>query len=231
MSGYFGESEFSDAVSKPKRKTRVFISYSRMDKEFARKLVEALGARGFEAFMDTKDILPGENWQRRLGFLILSADTVVFVLSPNSVTSEICLWEVESAERDAKRILPVVWRAVTGEVPDRLKRLNYIYFTDDKTFEASCDMLSTAIETDIGWLREHTRLTEAAMRWMTDRFGYGHALLRGPDLRDAERWLTRRPASAPEPLQQVIRFINSSRNFASPIGRLSLWLRRMRIPW
>ena len=70
------------AAGARERKTRVFISYSRKDAAFAEQLLAALGDRGFDPFLDKKDILPGEPWRDRLGALILSADAVVFIVSP-----------------------------------------------------------------------------------------------------------------------------------------------------
>jgi TIR domain len=46
-------------------KTKVFISYSRVDGAFAEKLRSGLIARGFEAYLDKEDILPGERYSRR----------------------------------------------------------------------------------------------------------------------------------------------------------------------
>ena len=57
----------------------MFVSYSRKDLAFAQTMVEALAERGFDAFLDKKDIAPGEPWRERLAGLIATADTVVFV--------------------------------------------------------------------------------------------------------------------------------------------------------
>src|SRR5258706_15208127 len=65
-------------------KLRVFISYSRDDLDFADQLDSALNLYGFECLIDRHGISGGEDWKRRLGNLIREADTVVFVLSPNS---------------------------------------------------------------------------------------------------------------------------------------------------
>src|SRR5262245_31108962 len=78
-------------------KTRVFISYSRKDAAFANWLRFGLEGRGIEVFRDIEDTLAGEEWWRRLQALISQADTVVFVLSPNSVASAICRDEVAHA--------------------------------------------------------------------------------------------------------------------------------------
>jgi len=80
-------------------KPRVFISYSREDLDFADQLAAALDSSGFECFIDREGISGGEAWKRRLGDLISEADTVVFVLSPDSARSETCNWEVEEAAR------------------------------------------------------------------------------------------------------------------------------------
>ena len=66
-------------------KPRVFISYSRKDMAFAGRLEAALAARGFEPLIDRTEIYAFEEWWARIEALIVRADTVVFVLSPDSV--------------------------------------------------------------------------------------------------------------------------------------------------
>ena len=78
-------------------KLRVFLSYSRADIEFADQLVAILEVLGFEPLIDREGIHGAENWKVRLGQLILESDIVVFVLSPESSTSDVCAWEVEEA--------------------------------------------------------------------------------------------------------------------------------------
>src|SRR5262249_50246599 len=82
----------------------VFISYARTDLAAAERLRDSLLARVFGAFLDKHDILPGEPWKERLARLIEQADVVIFLLSPDSVVSTICDWEVNEAERLGKRI-------------------------------------------------------------------------------------------------------------------------------
>src|SRR5215831_13207663 len=93
-------------------KLKVFISYSRRDSaDFADELVAGLEYGGFTPFLDRHDISPGEPWQQRLGGLIQQADTIVFVISPESVKSERCVWEVDEALTQSKRIIPVVYKS------------------------------------------------------------------------------------------------------------------------
>src|SRR5271156_2549965 len=114
---------------------KVFISYSRKDLAFAQMLVAALAERGFDAFLDKTDIAPGEPWKERLAGLIATADTIVFAVSPDSVASSICAWELEESTRLGKRLIPVVARRIAdSEAPPALGRLNWVFLAegDDK---------------------------------------------------------------------------------------------------
>jgi len=183
---------------KGRRATRVFISYSRKDLPFAIRLLSALKKEAFDAYLDKEDIAPGEPWRERLGRLILSADNVVFVVSPDAVASEICAWEVSESERLAKRIWPIVWRRVEdARVPAGLSRLNYIFADEEGAFDTAFRILCQALESDMDWIREHTRLGELAARWR-ERNRASALLLRGSDLTSAEAWSARPPREAPE---------------------------------
>src|SRR5215472_3401577 len=111
-------------------KLKVFISYSRRDSaDFADELVVNLEDRGFAPFLDRHDIAAGEDWEARLGGLIAESDTVVFVVSPEAVKSERCVWEVERTLAMSKRLLPVIYKTVPdADVPEKLRRLQFIRF-------------------------------------------------------------------------------------------------------
>jgi WD40 repeat protein len=188
---------------------KVFLSYSRKNAPAAEVLETELSARGYAPFRDKHDILPGEPWQERLSKLIEAADAVIVLLSPDWVASKICDWEINEAERLGKRVLPaIVAEVVADQVPGRLSRLNYIFLRpqDDRT--AGLTALASALNTDIAWVREHTRLEIAAQRWLSD--GRTDGLLRGDDMLDAERWLARRSSSSPSPTEAQLAFIDSS---------------------
>ena len=163
----------SGPTSSDKGKLRVFISYSRDDLDFADQLTAALDFSGFECFIDRQGISGGEDWKRSLGGLISEADTVVFVLTPNSARSPICDWEVEEATRLNKRILPIVCRPLEDvSPPPRLRELNYIFFYKEPKvpgsgFGTGLAKLVTALNTDFDWLRDHTRYLQRAIEWDT----------------------------------------------------------------
>src|SRR5690349_12157648 len=113
-------------------KARVFISYSRQDLAFADQLEAALAARGFEPLIDRTEIYAFEEWWQRIEALIGSADTVVFVLSPDSVASDVARKEVAFAASLNKRFAPIVCRPVDdAAVPGELARLNFVFFDNE----------------------------------------------------------------------------------------------------
>jgi hypothetical protein len=94
------------------------------------------------------------------------ADTVVFVLSPDSVASEVALREVAFAGSLNKRFAPIVCRHVDDKtVPQAQARLNFVFFDDDARFGESANRLAEALATDLTWIRLHTDFGEQARRW------------------------------------------------------------------
>ena len=121
-----------DQGQEPAPKAKVFISYSRKDMAFADRLETALKARGFEPLIDRTEIYAFEDWWKRIEALIASADTVVYVVSPDGVGSKIALREVSFAASLHKRLAPIVCRRVDDEaVPEQLAKLNFIFFDDE----------------------------------------------------------------------------------------------------
>ncbi|MFZ1095648.1 MAG: toll/interleukin-1 receptor domain-containing protein, partial [Xanthobacteraceae bacterium] len=111
--------------------------------EFADRLEAALKARGFEPLIDRDEIYAFEEWWKRIEALILRADTIVFILSPDSISSPVCSREIACAASLNKRLAPIVWRRVSDEaVPEPLARLNFIFFDDPAKFEGSADRLA-----------------------------------------------------------------------------------------
>jgi len=180
------------------RRTRVFISYSRKDGDFVERLKSALQSKGYEAFVDTQDISGGEKWKKRLDQLILNADAMAFVVTPDSVASPVCDWETKRALEHGKRLIPLVWRPLAAEQPPpQLAELNYIFFDNPDRFVSALEQLSNALDVDIAWVRDHTRLVELATRW--DAEGRRpDALPRGGELAAAKAWAAARAPRAPE---------------------------------
>ena len=209
----------SDQAVAAEPKARIFISYSRKDMAFADRLEEALKLRGFEPLIDRTEIYAFEDWWERIEELIGRADTVVFVLSPDAVASEVALKEVAHAASLNKRFAPIVCQRVADSaVPESLRRLNFIFFDDQARFEASADDLAEALQADIGWIRQHTEYGEAARRWSA-RGRHAGLLLHSPTLEVAEHWIVSRPRGAPDPTEEIQAFVSQSRQGARLVQR------------
>jgi TIR domain len=109
-------------------KVKVFISYARADMAFADRLEAELRSCGIESLIDRSQIYAFEDWWKRIQALIDKADTVIFILSPDAVDSDICQKEVAFAASLNKRFAPIVYRHVDVKaVPKQLAQLNFLF--------------------------------------------------------------------------------------------------------
>ena len=69
----------------PRRLPQVFIAYVEEDRPLAERLYDTLEASGFSPWMDTRKLLPGQNWPRALEAAIEHSDFFVACFSVNSV--------------------------------------------------------------------------------------------------------------------------------------------------
>src|ERR1700722_5019376 len=144
----------SSGTAHDHQKTKVFISYSRVDLGFAKRILTALEVRNFDVLIDVSGIEPSEKWWQRIKQMITQADTVIFILSPEAVSSKVCNDEVEFAVSLNKRFVPIVCRSVrASDVPEPLRELNWIFSDEPQRFDQSAMQLINALETDIEWIR------------------------------------------------------------------------------
>ena len=197
---------------------RLFVSYSRKDRDFAERLSAALGATGHEVWVDLKDIRPSEEWLEAIHAAIEGADAVVFVVSPDSVDpASVCLVEVAHAAQHHKRFVPVLYRNVDTRVllvPDVVARLNWVSFVEPVSFDVALVQLVFAVETDLDWVRQHTRLLERAVEWQRAQRDDSFALQKN-DLSAAERWLAQGPIKEPAPTALQTEYVLDSRAAAT----------------
>eukprot|EP01006_Ploeotia_vitrea_P032885 TRINITY_DN65078_c0_g1_i2.p1 TRINITY_DN65078_c0_g1~~TRINITY_DN65078_c0_g1_i2.p1 ORF type:complete len:108 (+),score=22.48 TRINITY_DN65078_c0_g1_i2:288-611(+) len=81
----------------------VMISYSRKDKSFCKALYDALAVDDRSIWIDWEDIPPSADWLDEIHKGIETSDCFLVVLSPDSIKSEVCQWEVDHAVK-VKRI-------------------------------------------------------------------------------------------------------------------------------
>lgn len=190
-----------------------FISYSRKDKPFVQKLYERLAQDGREIWIDWGNIPVTADWRREIREGIERANAVVFVMSPDFLASKECLIELQQAEEFNKRLIPIVYRDVEPkETPQSLASLNWLFFRGADDFERAFQALRQALETDLEWVKEHTRLLVRAIEWERAKRNRSF-LLHGDDLREAELKVAHADKNpSPTPLQK--QYILASRQDA-----------------
>ncbi|WNZ45770.1 toll/interleukin-1 receptor domain-containing protein [Leptolyngbya boryana CZ1] len=102
--------------------TDVFISYSRKDKLFVERLHNALKDQGRETWVDWQDIPLTADWWQEIERGIEGTATFVFILSPDSIASEVCTREINHAVKHNKRLVPIVYREGFGHTHPALAR-------------------------------------------------------------------------------------------------------------
>ena len=105
---------------------KLFVSYSRKDSVVARKLIDALKSMEQDVWVDWEDIPPAADWLEQIFRGIEGSDAFIFLLSPDSIASEVCNVEVKRAALNNKRIIPVLLRDVdTKKTNDIIRKLNW----------------------------------------------------------------------------------------------------------
>jgi hypothetical protein len=88
----------------------IFISYSRKDTEFVRRLAGDLEQAGYDAWWDVEELRGGQAWAAEIEEHVRACDAVVVVLSPDSNRSEWVGKETLLAIDLKKTIIPVKCR-------------------------------------------------------------------------------------------------------------------------
>jgi WD40 repeat protein len=204
------------AESKPGSQGSVFISYSRKDKAFVQKLNDALDNSGIQAWVDWEGIELAADWMQTISTGIQTHDAFIFVISPDSLKSEICMDELELAIKFNKKLIPVIHRepAKSQAMHEKLASTNWVYMRKDDNFDETLPKLIDSIQTDLEWVSTHTQLLNLAMEWER-RDRNNSYLLQGTGLEEAEKWMAE---AANQEKRQVLplqaEFIRASRQSA-----------------
>lgn len=114
------------------KEVRLFLSYARNDHDKVEKLYQDLADAGFKPWMDTKDILPGEDWRKALNKAISEAHFFLACLSNNSVNKRGIIQDEIKAALETWRqkleddiyLIPV--RLEKCEAPESLARFQWV---------------------------------------------------------------------------------------------------------
>lgn len=222
--------------------TDVFVSYSRKNSNFAKRLVSALETEKKDVWVDWEDIPLSANWWGEICEGIESTDSFIFIMSPDSVSSPVCNFEIAHALHYNKRIIPIVREEVEEKeafasllkeelnqssqeiLGDRdllsvarqswgaLARHNWIIFDDESQFDAQFKRLLENIHTDLEYVKVHTRYLQRAIEWESNERNVSF-LLTGDEVKIAESWLSDSQGQQPQPTNLHYSFLAESRKF------------------
>lgn len=200
---------------------RIFVSYSRKNKDFCRQLTNELQKRDFDFWVDWEGIPPTVDWMKEIEKGIEEADTFLAIVTPDWISSRVCIDELNIAAKNGKRLIPVVpCDIVWDSVPAALAQLNFIFFTEAFDFNEQLNKLFTALDTDYDWLKAHRRLQVKALEWERANKENGF-LLRGQDLEEAEKQISINANKDPHPTDIQREYVLLSRQAATRQRRIT----------
>lgn len=88
----------------------VFISCASSDQDIADGLADTLSEYGLETWQADKNVMPGENWAKKVGEALEAADALVVILSPDAGKMQSIGREISFAmgnKRFKNRLIPI----------------------------------------------------------------------------------------------------------------------------
>jgi hypothetical protein len=103
---------------------KVFVSYSRKDLTFVKKLADDLQKAGMDVWFDMSDLKGGDHWIKAIQQGIESSQYCIIVLSPDSIESEWVANEYLHAKDSKIKLVPIMHRPC--KIPLALKGVQFI---------------------------------------------------------------------------------------------------------
>jgi len=127
---------------------KIFISYASVNRwQVQTLLVETLRSGGYEPWIDLK-LTPGKPFLLQLSAVLKSVDTVIYAVSPDSLSSEWCQWEIKQVVELCKPIIPVILQKKL-EIPDWIREIHWVDFSDGPTPHAVAQLLLAVREATV----------------------------------------------------------------------------------
>ncbi len=105
---------------------RIFISYSRTDEAFARRLAASLSQLGADVWIDIEDIPAGMKWSRAIQDGLDLGELLILIISPDSMASQNVEDEWQYYLDQRKPVIPILWKP--ARIHFQLNRIQHIDF-------------------------------------------------------------------------------------------------------
>lgn len=106
--------------------SRIFISYSRSDVEFARRLAHSLSEMGAQIWIDVNDIPAGMKWSSAIQQGLNVCQVMLVIISPDSMASTNVEDEWQYYMDEGKPVIPLLYRP--AEKHFQIRRLQHVDF-------------------------------------------------------------------------------------------------------
>ncbi|MBZ0315582.1 MAG: TIR domain-containing protein [Anaerolineae bacterium] len=121
---------------------KIFISYRRVDEEFARKLAASLVEAQHEVWIDVEDITPGHIWSDDIQQGLDLCEILLLIVTPPAMDSTNVGDEWRYYHSNSKPIIPLI--LVKADLPYQLNALEYIDF-QNQPYDAALARLLGAL--------------------------------------------------------------------------------------
>ena len=132
---------------------KVFISYAHTDTSLARKVTNALEKTGLDVWSAEREILPGDNWAKKIAEALEESDAMVVLLTQDALRSKVVQQEIGYAlgeERFSGRLVPVLVgspeRLNDDGVPWILRRLKTVNLPEHGPDEEGMQQIAQALK-------------------------------------------------------------------------------------
>ncbi|MBE2966602.1 toll/interleukin-1 receptor domain-containing protein [Burkholderia cepacia] len=154
-----------ECVGLLRRQRRVFVSYRRTESRAAAlQLHDLLSSRGFDVFLDTHDIRPGDPFQDVLWHRLVDSDVMVMLDTPEYFDSRWTRQEIGRARAKEIQVLRVIW---PQHVPTRLTDLSETVYLEAGDLRGADGPIAPVIADAIVLRVERLRSRSIASRYMS----------------------------------------------------------------
>lgn len=154
-----------ECVGLLRRQRRVFVSYRRTEsRKAALQMHDLLTSRGFDVFLDTHDIRPGDPFQDVLWQRLCDSDVLVMLDTPTYFESRWTREEIGRARAKEIHVLRVVWPA---HEPNKMTDLAETVYLENEDLEGDTGPIVNGKVVEIALRVESVRRRSIAARYMS----------------------------------------------------------------
>lgn len=156
-----------EGLSLLRQTRRLFISYRRVESRVAAvQLYEHLDACGYDVFLDTHSIKPGEIFQEELWHRLVDTDVVVLLNTPEFLQSR---WTKEELAQASSMSIGVIQLIYPNHIPPEYAALCFPFYLGDSHFAGKNYKIADALFSEKGLTEIENKVEEVRARSLAAR--------------------------------------------------------------